>query len=116
MVQHLKHRSNSTRFGIGGTINQSRQSGVDHGPGAHGARLQGHIELAIEQSVIGRCISGGTQGNNFSMGSGIYVAQDPVLPRAMIWPPSTATAPIGTSPAAAARRASSSAACMKTLS
>ena len=43
VVEHGKYRPGRARFEIGGGKDQTVEPGMNHGPGAHGTRLQRHI-------------------------------------------------------------------------
>jgi hypothetical protein len=65
----------SSGFGIVRPINQRTDSGVDHGPGAHGARFYGHEQGAVSQAVVAKGGSGLAQGDDFGMRCRIRVGQ-----------------------------------------
>ena len=52
---------------------------MDHGPGAHGAWLQRHVEFATGEAVILERLRGGAHGDNFGVRSRVEVAQNAVL-------------------------------------
>ena len=45
-----EQRMTGARFGIGGSIDHSRNTSLHDRAGAHGARFQRHIQRAVEQS------------------------------------------------------------------
>ena len=83
---------------------------VNHRSGAHRARLQRDVKRAAVEPVVAECGRGLAHRDDLGVRRGIAGADArEFCPRAMIAPSCTTTAPIGTSPASAALRASASA-------
>jgi hypothetical protein len=57
-----------------GSIDQSRHTRLNHGSGAHAARLNGHVQGGIRQAVVADYSRGFAQHNNFRMCRGITIA------------------------------------------
>lgn len=75
MVQNMHRGVHSPSLGIFCAINQGPDTGVDHGPGAHRAGLDGHKHSAVCHAVIAEGRSGLAQGDDFGVGGGIGVGQ-----------------------------------------
>jgi hypothetical protein len=61
--------TDGTTFWIVGTINEARDAGLDHGPGAHAARFQGDVESRACHAVIAEETSGFADYDDFSASS-----------------------------------------------
>ena len=72
--KQVEQRTGRARFGVGRAKNHARQPRVQHGPGAHGARLQRHIQRAALQPVIAQRPRGLAQGGDFGMRAGVMRA------------------------------------------
>jgi len=66
--------TDGTTFWIVGTINEARDAGLDHGPGAHAARFQGDVESRACHAVIAEETSGFADYDDFSVCGRIAVA------------------------------------------
>ncbi len=74
MVQNLKHRTDSSGFGILRAVNQPSQARMNHGTGAHGARLNCSKQLAVAQAMVTEVFPGLAESNNLGVSRGIGVA------------------------------------------
>ena len=61
-------------FRIVGTIDEARDAGLDHGPCAHTARLQGDVKSRASHAVIAEEASGFADDDDFGVRGGITVA------------------------------------------
>src|SRR5271157_3683893 len=52
MVEHLQHGMHRSGLGVFRAIDQAPDSRVRDGTGAHGAGLDSHVEIAIEQAIV----------------------------------------------------------------
>ena len=71
MIQDLQHGMDGTSLGICSSVNQTANSRVRDGAGAHGARLDRDVEIAIEESIVADGLSGFAQREDFGMSGGI---------------------------------------------
>ena len=101
-------RAQRARLGIGRAIHATPHARVNHKPRAHTAGLERHIDRAIGKAPAPKRLSGGTQPK-LGMSRGSWSSSRRLCALATISPARTTTAPIGTSPTAAAVRASASA-------
>ncbi len=79
MIQHFEHRSGGTGFGIVRAVDEPCKARVDHGSGAHRARLQGDVQFTFEQAIVADGLSGSAHGDDLSMRSRIDIAEHAIL-------------------------------------
>jgi len=75
VVQNMHGGMHRSGFGVFGTVHQGSDAGVDHGSRAHGARFDGHKQVAVSQTVIAEGGSGLAQSDDFSVSRWIRVGQ-----------------------------------------
>lgn len=76
--QQVESPPGGSALGIGGAEHQPLDPGVDNGPGAHDARLQGDIEGRSWQPVVPDPARGLTEGQDLGMGTGVMARDRPV--------------------------------------
>lgn len=69
--KQVHYTAAGSRFGIGCSINHARNAGMNDGSGAHGARFDGHVQLAIAESVVTHMLRSIAQRDDFGMRRGI---------------------------------------------
>jgi hypothetical protein len=79
MVHDGEDRAAGSGFGIGGGVDEARDAGVEDGSGAHGAGFECCVEGAVFEAVVGEGAAGFAKGDDLGVGSGVAVAEDPVL-------------------------------------
>src|SRR5271157_1131274 len=67
MVEHLQHGMHRSGLGVFRAIDQAPDSRVRDGAGAHGAGLDSHVEIAIEQTIVAEGFSSFAQGEYFGV-------------------------------------------------
>jgi hypothetical protein len=75
VVQNRHGGMHGSGFGVFCAINQCPDASVDHGSRAHGAWLNGHEEIAVQQAVVAESRSRLAQGDDFGVGGWIGVGQ-----------------------------------------
>ena len=75
VVQDMHSRMNSSGLGILGAVHQAPDTGVHYGPGAHGAGLNGHEQIATWQAMISDGCAGLAQGNDLGMSGWIGIRE-----------------------------------------
>src|SRR3546814_9841098 len=70
---NTEHAAACARLGIGRTVNDTVQAGVQHGSHAHGARLQRNEQAYTRQTVVFHESGGLPQSDDFGMAAGIVV-------------------------------------------
>ena len=104
-VEHAPRRSG---FGVGRPVDEPAEASVDHRPGAHRARLEGDDEGAVEQTPVADVEAASRIARISAWAVGSPVSSRSLCRAAITSPPSTTTAPTGTSSCVAAARASPS--------
>ena len=66
-------------FRIGRAVDEARDARVKHGAGAHGARLEGHVELAAAQTIVPEPLRSVAQCADFGVGSRIVTRDRAVV-------------------------------------
>ncbi len=66
---------NGPTFGISRPKIHAPKPGEGNSAGTHGAGLQGHIEIAIDETLAGQTLASRTDHQHFSMGGRIFVLQ-----------------------------------------
>jgi hypothetical protein len=59
-------------FGVTGPENKPVDTGLDHGPGTHGARLEGNVERTAMQAPAAQLFTAPADNKHFSMSSRIF--------------------------------------------
>jgi hypothetical protein len=75
MLQKLHDAVDGTRLGVGGSIDQTLDAGVDHGAGTHGARFDCNKQLTADEAMVAEGAGGVTQGNDLGMGGGVTIGE-----------------------------------------
>ena len=68
----IKQRLHSTKFGLGGTIDQCSNTCVHNGTNAHHTRLDGDVERQARKSVVSELSSRFAHRDELGMGRGVY--------------------------------------------
>ena len=79
VVHDGEDRAAGSGFGVGGGVDESTDTGVEDGSGAHGAGFEGGVEGAVFEAVVFEGVAGFAEGDDFGVGGGVAVAEDPVL-------------------------------------
>jgi hypothetical protein len=79
MVHDGQNRARRAGLGIAGSKDQPVKPRMDHGPGAHGAGLQRHIERAAVETIVADGMGSRAQGHELGVRRWIDIAQDTVL-------------------------------------
>src|ERR1700687_768998 len=79
MFQDGENRAAGAGFGVGCGVDEARDAGVEDGSGAHGAWLEGGVEGAVFEAVVGEGATGFAEGYDLGVGGGVGVAEDSVL-------------------------------------
>jgi hypothetical protein len=114
--KEIEHRARRARLRIGRAEHHPRQPRMQHGARTHRAGLERDEQLAAIEPVVAQRGGTGAQRVDLGMGAGVVRATGVLRPVAMSWPSLTSTAPTGTSPASAWRRASASASAIQCAS
>ena len=69
--KRVRYRPGGAGLGIGGAVDHARQSRVQHGARAHGARLQRDVQRAAVQPVVAQRGRTGAQRGDFGVGGGV---------------------------------------------
>jgi hypothetical protein len=70
----LETGADSATFGVVGTVDETWDTGLDDGAGAHAAGLDGDVERGISEAIVAEKAGGFAKGNHFRMGCGVIVA------------------------------------------
>ena len=81
MIENFEDRAGSARLGVERADDQASQPGVNHGSGAHGARFERDVEMAIGEPVVAERAGRLAQGDDLGVSRGIDVSQYTILPR-----------------------------------
>ena len=79
LSRQIDHAAASARFCIPSAEHDASDARVEHGPHAHGARLERHVQRRIAQPVVAQCRRARTQSDDFRM-SGRVAARDGSIP------------------------------------
>jgi len=71
VVKDFQGRAARTRLRIGSPVNDTSQTGLNDGAGAHGARFNCNIEVATFQPVVPKLFGGAAQGQDLRVSSGV---------------------------------------------
>jgi hypothetical protein len=71
IMENVPDRAGRASPRIARAVHETRDARGQHGPGAHCARLQGHYQRAVIKPPVTTSLSGRTQGQHLSVGSGI---------------------------------------------
>jgi hypothetical protein len=80
VIQHLQNRFHRACLRISSSVNQARYSSLDQRTCAHGAWLNGDVELTLEQPMISNTRARIPQGDDLSVRTGVSVGQVTVAP------------------------------------
>ena len=78
MIQDLQHGMHGAGLGILSSINQAANARVRDGPGAHRARLNRDVQIAIEQAIVADGLPGFAQREDLGMSRRIVRADRPI--------------------------------------
>jgi hypothetical protein len=70
----LETGADGATFGVVGTVDETWDTGLDDGAGAHAAGLDGDVERGISEAIVAEKAGGFAKGNHFRMGCGVIVA------------------------------------------
>ena len=79
-IKQTRDRGHRPGFGLCSAINHTCQTRMGNRTTAHGARLQGHIQSAVFQTVIAQGLGRLAQSIDFGVGAGVMVADGAVVP------------------------------------
>src|SRR5271157_328260 len=82
MVEHLQHGMHRSGFRVFRAIDQAPDARVRDGASAHGAGLDSHVEIAIEQAIVADGFSSFAQCKYFSVRCRIVAGERTVAPTA----------------------------------
>ena len=103
--EQVKHRPCSARTRIRHGVDDMLQTRVQHGPTAHGTRLERHVEGAAVEPPRAEAAGRAPEDEDLRVGRRVVSTSRRFRARATTRPSRTTTAPIGTSRCAGARRA-----------
>src|SRR5258708_21624227 len=72
--EDIKAGADGAAFGIVGAVDEARDTGLDDCSRTHAARLDGDVERGIGKTVGGQEAGGLAQNDNFSVSSGVTIA------------------------------------------
>src|SRR5260370_26917587 len=70
--------ADGTSFGVVGTVDETRHTGLDDGARAHAARLDGYVERRIGKAVIAKKAGRFAEDDDFGVSCGIIVADSAI--------------------------------------
>ena len=76
--KNFEIRMDSAAFGVVGAVDESRNACLDHGAGAHAARLDGDVKRCVRKTVVHESAGGFAHYDDFGVGRGIAVADGAV--------------------------------------
>jgi hypothetical protein len=79
VVHDGEDRAAGSGFGVGGSVDEATDAGVQDGSGAHGAGFEGGVESAVFEAVVGEGATGFAESDDLGVGGGVAVAEDSVL-------------------------------------
>jgi hypothetical protein len=71
--EHAEAGARGAAFRIIRAVNETSNSGLDHGSSAHNAGLEGNVESGAVKPVVADLLSGVAQGDDFRMRSRVLV-------------------------------------------
>jgi hypothetical protein len=78
MIQHREAGLHGAAFGVFRAVNQTGETGLNHGAGAHGAGLDGDVERGAGQTIVADPLRRFAQRNYLGMRGGIAIADSAV--------------------------------------
>lgn len=76
--QDFKAGADGAAFGIVGAVDETRDTGLDHGASAHAAGLNGDIESGACKAIVAESAGGFAQSYDFGVGGRIAIADGPI--------------------------------------
>jgi len=77
-IEDLHTRANSSSFGFVGAVNQPGDARLHERAGAHGARLDRHIDCGSEEAMVAGLPRGLAQGQDFCVRGRIAICDGPI--------------------------------------
>ena len=71
MVGHGKGTADGAALGIVRAVDKAGDARLNHGSGAHGARLDGDVEIGAEKAVISCALGGFAESDDFGVRGGV---------------------------------------------
>ena len=79
VIEDAQDRAAGSGFGIGGSVDEAGEAGVENGSGTHGTGFEGGVKSAVFEAVVFEGEAGFAEGYDFGVGGGVGVAEDSVL-------------------------------------
>jgi hypothetical protein len=79
VVYHLQNRLDGSRLGVGRSVNQAADSGMNCRSRAHGARFNCSKEVAADETMVSNGSSGFAERDDFGMRAWVFV-EDIAIP------------------------------------
>lgn len=79
VVHHVEDGATGTGFGIGCAEDESCDSGVEDGAGAHGAGFERGVQGAAKEAVVGEGVAGFAESDDLGVCCGVGASEDAIL-------------------------------------
>jgi hypothetical protein len=79
VVHNGENRAAGSGFGVGCSVDEAGDAGVEDGSGTHGTGFERGVEGAVFEAVVFECAASFAEGDYLGVGGGVAVAEDTVL-------------------------------------
>jgi hypothetical protein len=79
VVHDGEDRAAGSGFGVGCSVDEAGDAGVEDRSGTHGTGFERGVEGAVFEAIVRERATCFAEGDNLSVGGGVAVAEDPVL-------------------------------------